>query len=149
MRIAVDFPAPFGPRNPKMLPGGTASESPARAVVLPYNFQTFFRTIGSAASGINVQTPGNWGKFRATRRYLNGKVATENTVLESPPDVRGELAGCAALAIAIGYTGAFCNTCSPQLRYFGLTSRYNWVVVDVTAEFPSMEAYRAALFIPS
>src|ERR1041384_4335526 len=59
MRIAVDFPAPFGPRNPKMLPDGTASESPARAVVLPYNFQTFFRTIGSAASGINLQTPGN------------------------------------------------------------------------------------------
>src|SRR5229473_2240069 len=66
MRIAVDFPAPFGPRNPKMVPGGTASESPASAVVLPYSFQTFFRRIGSAASGIIHQTPGRWGKFRTT-----------------------------------------------------------------------------------
>src|SRR5437867_3887160 len=66
MRIAVDFPAPFGPRNPKMLPDGTASESPASAVVLPYSFQTFFRRIGSAASGIIHQTPGRWGKFRTT-----------------------------------------------------------------------------------
>src|SRR5258708_14959137 len=55
MRIAVDFPAPFGPRNPKTLPGGTASESPASAVVLPYSFQTFFRRIGSAASGIIIR----------------------------------------------------------------------------------------------
>src|ERR1041384_5509778 len=68
IRIAVDFPAPFGPRNPKMLPGGTASERPASALVLPYNFQTSFRRLGSPGSGIIDQTPGSWGKFRRNLR---------------------------------------------------------------------------------
>src|SRR5262249_44839414 len=78
MRIAVDFPAPFGPRNQKMIPSGKASESPASAVVLPYSFQTSFRTIGSAASGIYPSDTGQQGKVP---RYLaHGETLPEKRV---------------------------------------------------------------------
>lgn len=36
IRIVVDFPAPFGPRNPVTVPGSTRKLTPATAVLLPY-----------------------------------------------------------------------------------------------------------------
>jgi hypothetical protein len=38
MRIAVVFPDPFGPRNPKMHPAGTHKSTPASARTVPYDF---------------------------------------------------------------------------------------------------------------
>ena len=35
MRIVVDFPAPFGPRNPVTVPGSTTKLSPSTAVLSP------------------------------------------------------------------------------------------------------------------
>jgi hypothetical protein len=34
-RIVVDFPAPFGPRNPVTRPGSTVKRSPSTTVVRP------------------------------------------------------------------------------------------------------------------
>ncbi len=36
MRIVVDLPDPFGPRNPVTRPGGTSKVSLSTAVVAPY-----------------------------------------------------------------------------------------------------------------
>jgi hypothetical protein len=36
IRIVVDFPAPFGPRNPVTTPGSTTKLSPSTAVLSPY-----------------------------------------------------------------------------------------------------------------
>src|SRR5699024_2839436 len=38
MRIVVDFPAPFGPRNPVTWPGWTAKEMSLTATLGPYFF---------------------------------------------------------------------------------------------------------------
>ena len=35
-RIVVDFPAPFGPRNPVTTPGSTTKLSPSTAALSPY-----------------------------------------------------------------------------------------------------------------
>ena len=36
IRMAVVFPAPLGPRNPKTRPGSTVNDRPSRATVRPY-----------------------------------------------------------------------------------------------------------------
>ena len=38
MRIVVVLPAPFGPRNPTILPGTTLKLAPSSATTLPYRF---------------------------------------------------------------------------------------------------------------
>jgi hypothetical protein len=35
IRIVVDFPAPFGPRNPVTFPGGAVNDRPSTAVTIP------------------------------------------------------------------------------------------------------------------
>src|SRR5512135_419833 len=38
MLIVVDLPAPFGPRKPKVSPGGTSKPTPRTASTRPYRF---------------------------------------------------------------------------------------------------------------
>jgi hypothetical protein len=45
MRIVVDLPAPFGPRNPVTVPGRTVKLTPSTAVLDPYLLVTFSATI--------------------------------------------------------------------------------------------------------
>src|SRR4051794_26166784 len=40
IRIVVDFPAPFGPRNPVTAPGPTVNVAPSTAVRPPYRLDT-------------------------------------------------------------------------------------------------------------
>ena len=42
MRIVVDFPAPFGPRNPYTLLGGTVRLQPAHCDGIPESLPDFF-----------------------------------------------------------------------------------------------------------
>src|SRR5579864_6755319 len=47
IRMVVDFPAPFGPRNPKISPGATSSEILSTATKSPNFFVRFWiRTAG-------------------------------------------------------------------------------------------------------
>src|SRR5579863_6744873 len=52
MRMVVDLPAPLGPRNPKISPRFTSSETRSTAVKSPKRFTRFsIRTAGPEASG--------------------------------------------------------------------------------------------------
>src|SRR6202166_4131173 len=52
MRIVVDLPAPLGPRNPKISPRFTSSETRSTAVKSPKRFTRFsIRTAGPVVSG--------------------------------------------------------------------------------------------------
>src|SRR5450759_3755963 len=52
IRIVVDFPAPFGPRKPKISPRATSRLMPSTATKSPKRFVRFLRlTAGGASSG--------------------------------------------------------------------------------------------------
>src|SRR4051794_5748824 len=46
----VLLPAPFGPKNPDILPGSTASDNPSTAWIRPNRFETFSKTKAACAS---------------------------------------------------------------------------------------------------
>src|SRR5438477_11372178 len=48
--MVVDFPAPFGPRNPKVSPRATSNDTPATASISPYRLLRFSTVTASAAS---------------------------------------------------------------------------------------------------
>src|SRR6202162_5593671 len=66
MPTVVDLPAPLGPRRPKISPGRTSRESPARATISIFSFLLFFSPAGArekakapaivAAAGADVYT---------------------------------------------------------------------------------------------
>ena len=45
MRMVVLFPAPLGPRKPKMLPSGTSMSRCCRALSAPYRLDRLWQTI--------------------------------------------------------------------------------------------------------
>jgi hypothetical protein len=45
IRMVVDFPAPFGPRNPLTIPGCTTKFSPSTASLVPYRLLRFSTSI--------------------------------------------------------------------------------------------------------
>src|SRR5439155_8882662 len=56
IRMVVDLPAPFGPRNPVTWPGRTVKDSPSTATVRPYRLLRFCTsitrpTLGTGAGG--------------------------------------------------------------------------------------------------
>ena len=51
MRIVVDLPAPFGPRNPVTRPGRTVRSMPSTAVFAPYFFVRPCAVITSDSAG--------------------------------------------------------------------------------------------------
>ena len=70
IRMVVDLPAPFGPRNPVTVPGLTVKSSRSTAVVSPYRFVSWCASIirvvpsitGAGSPGASVTTLGTAGR---------------------------------------------------------------------------------------
>src|SRR5579872_1433345 len=81
MRMVVDLPAPFGPRNPKKQPRGTVRLSPSTAALFPYTLRRSRTRIAgdelSIVSPIVVHRPGAIVPLiLADRHYMGLSIAT-------------------------------------------------------------------------
>src|SRR5215471_3929223 len=65
IRIVVDLPAPFGPRNPVTTPGRTTKSSPLTASLSPYRLLRFSTSI--IACSLPSVTPGTRPTLGITR----------------------------------------------------------------------------------
>jgi hypothetical protein len=67
MRIVVDLPDPFGPRNPVTVPGGTSKVRLSTAVVAPYRFVSECAVIITAKGKVSPARAeyGQWASSRS------------------------------------------------------------------------------------
>lgn len=70
MRMVVVFPAPFGPRYPKISPSGTVKETLSRAWIWPYLFERFITSMARPGIAVTIGTTGR-------KRLRGGKGATQ------------------------------------------------------------------------
>src|SRR2546430_3118652 len=95
-RIVVDFPAPFGPRNPVIRPGASRNVRSLTAVMVPY------RLVSASTAMVLITVPPedvvNVGSFDARerchiRRRPPGRThAYDCGLWDTPRDVRGRSA---------------------------------------------------------
>src|SRR5438105_15571489 len=69
-RMVVDFPAPFGPRNPVMRPGASSKDRSLTAVTVPYRLVS-----ASTAMVLMAVPPEGVQVVRWTRSTLGGAAA--------------------------------------------------------------------------
>ena len=69
-RSTVDFPAPFGPSRPRVVPAESESETSSRAGCVPYDFETWL----SSRTGIGTE---------ATRLWTGAKALQDSTARAS------------------------------------------------------------------
>src|SRR4026208_1358098 len=72
MRIVVVFPAPLTPRNPKISPGVTSSDTSRSATCRPYDFDTFRNAIAAPTTASVGEITRLFGGARANHAAQRG-----------------------------------------------------------------------------
>src|SRR5437667_10590566 len=116
-RIVVVFPAPLGPRNPKISPRSMLMEMPRTARSLPYDF-----------SSLSITMTGSWVVIarppfgRALSQHLQADLSRSQVSLRALPDLHYAIKARQYDARAIGVPGQHIHLVMIAVINVGITA---------------------------